>query len=149
MAKSSGGGTSGTGGRGGVTEAAGVTALNALPSLSRNVLGDDSVPIPDGMTVNRDVALGVAQGVRVAALNAAPVRTIAISKLIATQNGVRRATVEHFVRNPDSQSHGGGSKGVYVVKKGGQYYIQDGHHRIVGRMLRGRTTVRAHVLEID
>lgn len=51
--------------------------------------------------------------------------------------------------NPDFASVTGGGELPVVLKKNGQYYVQDGHHRITAIADSGRQTARVRLVDLD
>lgn len=72
-----------------------------------------------------------------------PVRLVLLNSLIATQPGI---TFEALLR-PVGKSYSG-DPFAHVVVWQGKNYLEDGHHRAVKAMLRGRVALLARVLEI-
>lgn len=84
--------------------------------------------------------LGQGRGWSESSWRRAPKKQIPVDRLISTNRGGyldgRRA--ERYART--------GHKGrIYVVERGGDYYVADGHHHVVAAMLRGEKTITAHV----
>lgn len=54
--------------------------------------------------------------------------------------------------NPDFAkpiSEGKNTKAPFVIKKGGEYYLQDGHHRLTKAAFEGRQTAPVRLLDLD
>lgn len=96
----------------------------------------EHMPAVDGMP-----DLGQGKGWTERDWRRAPVRAVALGRLIGTNRGgyLDPGKVERYRRN------GGGGK-PYVVEHGGKFYIAEGHHRCVAAIQRGDKTIRAHVL---
>lgn len=71
-----------------------------------------------------------------------PVSEVPISELIATQNGI----YFHALREDHEHLHG--DPYPHVIKWDGEYYLEDGHHRVVKAALRGAQSVIARVLSL-
>lgn len=65
-----------------------------------------------------------------------------IAELVATQPGV----FLHALR--DKTAPVGGDKYPHVILWEGTYYLEDGHHRVVRRLLKGKKNVKARLLEL-
>lgn len=83
-------------------------------------------------------------GVEAALWAAAPVETLAIRGLIAT-----RAHLTIAALRADHQGTRSGDPLARVVKWGGEYYVEEGHHRVAREALAGSALVRARVLDLD
>jgi hypothetical protein len=71
-----------------------------------------------------------------------PVEEVFIDQLIATQPGV----LLHALSDEYTQAAVGGDRYPHVIFWHGEYYLEDGHHRVVRTLLRGRATIEARVL---
>lgn len=71
-----------------------------------------------------------------------PVVKLPIAELVATQPGV----FLHALR--DKTAPVGGDKYPHVILWEGTYYLEDGHHRVVRRLLKGKKNVKARLLEL-
>src|SRR5690606_17383070 len=84
--------------------------------------------------------LGQGRGWSESSWRRAPKKQIPVDRLTSTNKGgylsMRRA--EEYVR----ATHVGR---IYVVERGGDYYVADCHHHVVAAMLRGEKTITAHV----
>jgi len=68
--------------------------------------------------------------------------SIPVSMLIATQPGV----LLHALSEEYSGEPIGGDKHPHVIYWRGEYYLEDGHHRVLRAMLRGEKSVEVRVL---
>ncbi len=71
-----------------------------------------------------------------------PLRTVLIEDLIATQSGV------YFHGLVDNIVPVGGDIYPHVILWQGEYYLEDGHHRVVRTRLKGYDRIVVRVLEI-
>lgn len=72
-----------------------------------------------------------------------PVVKVPISELVATQPGVLLHALSETPPTPV-----GGDKYPHVILWEGTYYLEDGHHRIVRRLLKGKKKVKVRLLEL-
>lgn len=70
------------------------------------------------------------------------VRTLPINWLIATQPGVLFAPLLVFIQPI------GGDPYPHVIFYNGDYYLEDGHHRVMKSILSGLTTIDCRVLYV-
>lgn len=71
-----------------------------------------------------------------------PVEVVAISDLIATQDGV------YFHALTDDHQHMHGDPYPHAVLWAEEYYLEDGHQRVVKEALRGAHSVSVRVLSL-
>lgn len=67
-----------------------------------------------------------------------PVENVKVKDIVPTQKNLN-------INNLKSTKDVGEKTGAYLLKHKGLYYILDGHHRIANEILKGNTTVKAHV----
>ena len=72
---------------------------------------------------------------------AAPLVSVPIDRLTATQSTTRRATVEHFIDNPEA------GEPPDVVRVGGKLYLDDGTHRTVAAKFRGERSIKVRLFD--
>ena len=70
-----------------------------------------------------------------------PVEKVLISELVATQPGVLLHALSDKAPIPV-----GGDKYPHVILWEGTYYLEDGHHRVVRRLLKGKKKVKVRLL---
>jgi hypothetical protein len=51
--------------------------------------------------------------------------------------------------NPDFATYAGNGELPVVMKKGGNYYVQDGHHRLVRQAAEGSQTAKVRLVDLD
>jgi hypothetical protein len=121
---------------------------SAIKAIQRHT-GDD---MPHGL---RKAPLGVSPGIpkdRPSSTVRVPIRS-----LLATQDDVGPSDVERHVRDPQLstrnprsvRSGSGDTSRPVVVKKNGNLYVADGHHRITARRLQGKKHVRVSLFDAD
>jgi hypothetical protein len=69
------------------------------------------------------------------------VQEVPVSKIVSTQEAVSDKRVETYKKKP-------GRKLPELHKVKGKYYVEDGNHRIVSKIEKGDTTIRAKVMEL-
>jgi len=72
-----------------------------------------------------------------------PPANVVIADLIATQPGV----LLHALARDYDETPIGGDVYPHVILWDGELYLEDGHHRVVRRLLRGKKKVMARVIE--
>lgn len=77
----------------------------------------------------------------------APTVVIPINKLLATQTWIRKERLRSELED-EPDPYPGGSLPL-VVKEAGQYYIQDGHHRLKIARMRGEKTAEVRLIDHD
>jgi hypothetical protein len=108
-------------------------------------------------TIDRDSYLEAIQGVGVAKLSrTAPVALVNLSDLIGIQGTVSRERVGHHLTDPQLYAPGARAPGhgmlvdrPVVVRKNGQLFIHDGHHRLTAQSLRGLSTAKVRFVDLD
>jgi hypothetical protein len=136
--------------RGTFAPGAGAEALSLLRDRQRIGSGDtiahgfkvaDTVPF----SLNREMTSEVEK---------APVQSVELKGLLATQPWVKRSQVRAFIENPGLVMHGQRSMSgtledlPVIVQHGGQRFIQDGHHRLAAKRLAGQTVTMARVVDL-
>lgn len=71
-----------------------------------------------------------------------PTRRLAIDRIFVTQNGVHF----HGLENPASVS---GDPLPHVLVLNGEFYLMDGHHRLIRTLLDGHRHIEARILEAE
>lgn len=86
----------------------------------------------------------------------APVEHVPIKDLRAIQRSVNEERVHQYVKDPKTTptgkrapGHGGLVDLPLVVRVNGEMCLHDGHHRVTAAKLRGKTHVRARVVDLD
>jgi hypothetical protein len=69
---------------------------------------------------------------------------VPISELVATQGHLHIAAL-----HPEHRTSHSGDRLAHVVKFGGVFYLEDGHHRVVREALAGSTHVNVRLLDMD
>lgn len=72
-----------------------------------------------------------------------PPQVVVVSSLTATQRGVY---FEHLAA--DHQLREGGDEFPHVVAHAGRLYLEDGHHKVMRKLLAGRVYVWARVFSV-
>lgn len=73
-----------------------------------------------------------------------PVRWVYIPHLIATQPGV----LFHALMDSYDEIPVGGDKYPHVIVWNGEYYLEDGHHRVMKRLLSGDKWAPVRLLKV-
>lgn len=86
----------------------------------------------------------------------APKESVQLSDLRGIQRTVNAEKLSRYMGNPDLVKQGARASGSgmpidlpVVVKKDGQTYLHDGHHRATAAYLRGAKSIRARVVDLD
>ena len=69
-----------------------------------------------------------------------PVETVSVNDIVPTQKSVTIPNLEKV-----SNLKGEAKEPVVLIKRGGKYFIADGHHRIANQILNGDTEIEARV----
>lgn len=77
----------------------------------------------------------------------APIVTVPIDKLVATQTWIRRERLRSELDGEPDPYPGGPLP--LVVKDGGQYFIQDGHHRLEIAKMQKKKNVKVRLIDHD
>lgn len=85
-----------------------------------------------------------ATGLTAAGWRAVRARYVPISELVATKEHLVAAALDPAFRAPHDLD-----RLVHVVKYGGLFYLEDGHHRTAREALAGSTHVQARVVDLD
>ncbi len=88
--------------------------------------------------------------------NDAPIALVNLSDLMGIQGSVNEEQLSKHLYNPKlipegsrGAGHGGLIDRPVVVRKDGQFYIHDGHHRLTAAQLRGQTTAKVRFIDLD
>jgi len=106
---------------------------------------------------DRDAYLASIKGSGIAARTLkAPLVPVRLSELSGTQKTINRERLEAHMENPSmvkpgTLASGSGAKvdAPIVVKKNGQKFIHDGHHRLTVAALRGQEQVPVRLIDLD
>ena len=79
----------------------------------------------------------------------APLATVRLADLHATQDDVERAKVATHLRQPQLVPFGSSDDKPRVARYRGELYIMDGHHRLTALRMRGRRTARVRFVDLD
>lgn len=127
-------------------------ASRLAPGMSA---GTSKVPFP---VVDRDAYLAMtkAAGSIAAKTHAAPIALVNLSDLHAIQHTINDERLGQHLESPDlvapgtrGSGHGGLVDKPVVVRKDGQLYIHDGHHRLTAAKLRGQDTAKVRLVDLD
>ena len=75
---------------------------------------------------------------------AQPLTQVPMAKLTYTQPRINKERAADLAKLPDQLS-----KPVSVIKSGGNFYLMNGHHRVVAQHVAGMRNVPANVLDLD
>jgi hypothetical protein len=86
----------------------------------------------------------------------APIALVRLDQLQAIQNTINRERLGQHLANPKMNAEGTRAPGhgmlidrPVVVKVGGTFYIHDGHHRLTAQALRGLSTAKVRLIDLD
>lgn len=122
--------------------------------LPGEVEGTSRHPFP---VVDRAEYLAMIQGFGsiAARTHGAPIALIDISDLTAIQSTVNRERLVAHLQDPRmndgkrASGHGGLIDRPVVVKVGGRFFVHDGTHRTLAAHLRGQTSIKARLVDLD
>lgn len=77
--------------------------------------------------------------------NELPTEKVNVKDIVPTQKNLTIPNLEKVADIPDSAQK---SEPIILAKKGDQYYVADGHHRIADSILNGETSVSAKIYDI-
>ena len=100
---------------------------------------------------------GSARGTNIAAKSLhAPIALVRLDQLTAIQGSINRERLGQHLANPKLNAEGTRAPGhgmlidrPVVVKVGGTFYIHDGHHRLTAQALRGLSTAKVRLIDLD
>ncbi len=138
------------------------TPSNELPSSERvkrlppgDGLGTSRVPF---QVADRDAYLAMVRehGSVASKTHDAPIALVKLSDLIAIQNTINDERLVQHLDDPAmvpegkrASGHGGLVDRPVVVRKDGVLYIHDGHHRLTAAQLRGQSTAKVRLVDLD
>ena len=116
--------------------------------------GTVKVPFP---VMDRKAYLTLVRGAGVSqATHKAPLAKIPLKGLTAIQKTVNRERLQAHLRDPNlipkgtlGSGHGGLIDLPVVVRKGGESYIHDGHHRATAAFARGDEYIVARLVDLE
>lgn len=86
----------------------------------------------------------------------APIALVRLDQLVAIQGSINRERLGQHLANPKMNAEGARAPGhgmlidrPVVVKIGGTFYIHDGHHRLTAQALRGLSTAKVRLIDLD
>lgn len=86
----------------------------------------------------------------------APIALVRLDQLVAIQGSINRERLGQHLANPKMNPEGTRAPGhgmlidrPVVVKVGGSFYIHDGHHRLTAQALRGLSTAKVRLIDLD
>ncbi len=119
--------------------------------------GSDGAAVHPFQQIERESYLAAIKGAGIARRSqTAPIALVNLSSLIAIQGSVNRERVGHHLQDPKLYAPGARAPGhgmlvdrPVVVRKNGQMFIHDGHHRLTAQHLRGLTTAKVRFVDLD
>jgi hypothetical protein len=135
----------------------GVNANDAPGSEPKKVSsrwgGGEAVPFP---VASKDAYKNrVSRGAFVRAADKAPIVSMSMGKLKATQPTIDPDELQRFESHPPMVTHGKRNDfGLLidiplVVKSGNEFYIHDGHHRLSSAKYRGDSDAKVRLVDLD
>lgn len=108
-------------------------------------------------TIERESYLRSVRGAGIARLSHhAPIALVNLSDLVAIQGTVNPERVGHHLDEPRLYQQGTRAPGhgmlvdrPVVVRKNGMLFIHDGHHRLTAAHLRGATSAKVRLVDLD
>lgn len=106
---------------------------------------------------DRATYLAAIQGQNIAAKSLhAPIALVNLDQLVGIQGTINRERLGQHLANPKMNPEGARASGhgmlidrPVVVKTGGVFYIHDGHHRLTAQALRGLSTAKVRLIDLD
>lgn len=107
--------------------------------------------------IDREAYLAVVKGAGIARRSLeAPVALVNLDDLVAIQGTINAERVGHHLSDPALYQPGARAPGhgmlvdrPVVVRKNGMLFIHDGHHRLTARFLRGASTAKVRLVDLD
>lgn len=135
----------------------GESAQETNRHLAQSVVSDDGTMKHPFQVTDREAFLAQLEGKNLASrTHSAPVVSIPMSELHASQKRVNRERLSGYVSGQIKRSNGQKASGSgalidlpIVVKVGGKYTCRDGHHRLTAAWLRGEREARVRLVDLD
>lgn len=107
--------------------------------------------------IDREAYLASIKGAGIAKLShSAPIALVNLSDLVGIQGSINPERVGHHLADPFLYKPGAKAPGhgmlvdrPVVVRKNGMLLIHDGHHRLTATHLRGLTTAKVRLIDLD
>lgn len=117
----------------------------------------DGTAVHDFPVTDRALYLQQIQGANIPAKShTAPIALVRLDQLTAIQETVNRERLGQHLANPKMNPEGARSSGhgmlidrPVVVKVNGTFFIHDGHHRLTAQALRGLSTAKVRLIDLD